>query len=781
MGCSQGGEEVNKSGNSPMKLGKYLEKNLCQIKINDNGKYGLGYFCKLKYKNNDIYCLLSNSHVITDEMIDRGFFEVSINNEIKKIDLNKKLFINNEIDYACIEVENYEDIEFLEIDGNCCKDQKKIYNKKEVVNASINQNQEIEIKKGNLEYIDENNKFYFNSEGDMGFSEGPIILNNNFKIIGINCGYEEKIKKNIGIYMNDIIKDINKYNIIEGILEINNDLLFRSSSDIKIEEIKLYINNKKVKVEKKGKNYIFDTSNLEDKKYQFKIYFSNIIEHIYFYCCYNYNSLDFTYFDTSNITNMQGMFADCSELIEIKGINKFNTSKVTDMAAMFEKSNKLISLDLTNFDTSNVTDMENMFNCCNELKEIKGLNKFNTSKVITIQGMFQGCWKLMYLDFSNFDTSNVSNMSFMFNYCVELKEIKGLNKFKTSKVTNMQRMFQGCRILISLDLISFDTSNVTDMQFMFNECHELKEIKGLNKFNTSKVTNMKAIFCECHNLLNLDLNFDTSNVTDMEGAFNYCVELKEIKGINKFNTSKVTTMAIMFQFCKNLISLDLNFDTSNVTNMPSIFNECHELKEIKGINKFNTSKVTAMNGMFQECNKLTELELTNFDTSNVTEMEWMFNRCHSLKEIKGINKFNTDKVINMHGMFEECFNLLELDLTNFNTSNVTDMNRMFGGCHELKEIKGINKFNTSNVMDMGYMFRECRQLINLDLTNFDTSNVINMQYMFCECSSLQNLTINFILNDFCNLISIFKDLNSSCVINTKNEYLKQLFDNLNNK
>jgi len=142
-----------------------------------------------------------------------------------------------------------------------------------------------------------------------------------------------------------------------------------------------------------------------------------------------------------------------------------------------------------------------------------------------------------------------------------------------------------------------------------------------------------------------------------------------------------------------------------------------------------------------------------------------------------LDKFNTDKVINMHGMFEECFNLLELDLTNFNTSNVTDMNRMFGGCHELKEIKGINKFNTSNVMDMGYMFRECRQLINLDLTNFDTSNVINMQYMFCECSSLQNLTINFILNDFCNLISIFKDLNSSCVINTKNEYLKQLFDN----
>ena len=158
MGCSHTGEEVNKSGNSPMKLGKYLEKILCQI-INDNGKYGLGYFCKLKYKNNDIYCLIANSHVITKEMLDRGYFEVSINNTIKKIDLNKKLFINEEINYICIEVEKYEDIEFLEIDGNCYKEQKNVFDKKEVVNASINQNQEIEIKKGKLEYIDENKNF----------------------------------------------------------------------------------------------------------------------------------------------------------------------------------------------------------------------------------------------------------------------------------------------------------------------------------------------------------------------------------------------------------------------------------------------------------------------------------------------------------------------------------------------------------------------------------------------------------------------------------------------
>ena len=38
--------------------------------------------------------------------------------------------------------------------------------------------------------------------------------------------------------------------------------------------------------------------------------------------------------------------------------------------------------------------------------------------------------------------------------------------------------------------------------------------------------------------------------------------------------------------------------------MSFMFNNCHKLKEIKGINKFITNKVTAMNSMFQSCHEL---------------------------------------------------------------------------------------------------------------------------------------------------------------------------------
>ena len=68
-----------------------------------------------------------------------------------------------------------------------------------------------------------------------------------------------------------------------------------------------------------------------------------------------------------------------------------------------------------------------------------------------------------------------------------------------------------------------------------------------------------------------------------------------------------------------------------------MFNGCHKLKEIKGINKFITNKVSDMRGMFNECNELEYIDLSNFDTSNVTDMGWMFNGCNKLKYLNLLN------------------------------------------------------------------------------------------------------------------------------------------------
>ena len=127
-------------------------------------------------------------------------------------------------------------------------------------------------------------------------------------------------------------------------------------------------------------------------------------------------------------------------------------------------------------------------------------SSFDTSNITSMNNMFAGC-KTKSLDLSSFDTSKVTDMSSMF-YCCEAQSID-LSSFDTSNVTNMKCMFCGCEIdyefiyckVKSLDLRSFDTSKVKSMWGMFYECKA--QSIDLNSFDTSKVTNMYEMFDDC--------------------------------------------------------------------------------------------------------------------------------------------------------------------------------------------------------------------------------------------------------------------------------------------
>ena len=58
----------------------------------------------------------------------------------------------------------------------------------------------------------------------------------------------------------------------------------------------------------------------------------------------------------------------------------------------------------------------------------------------------------------------------------------------------MKNLFNEYYQLESLDLTNFKTSNITDLSLIFNKCNNLKEIKGINDFDTSKITNMSKTF-----------------------------------------------------------------------------------------------------------------------------------------------------------------------------------------------------------------------------------------------------------------------------------------------
>ena len=73
------------------------------------------------------------------------------------------------------------------------------------------------------------------------------------------------------------------------------------------------------------------------------------------------------------------------------------------------------------------------------------------------------------------DTSNVTNMGYMFYMCYGLTSLD-VSNFDTSNVTNMDSMFKACFKLTSLDVSNFNTSNVTDMNDMFYGCSALETL-----------------------------------------------------------------------------------------------------------------------------------------------------------------------------------------------------------------------------------------------------------------------------------------------------------------
>lgn len=171
-----------------------------------------------------------------------------------------------------------------------------------------------------------------------------------------------------------------------------------------------------------------------------------------------------------------------------------DTSEITNMVGMFLNCSSLTSLDLSNFDTSAVKNMTNMFFGCSSLISLD-LSRFDTYAVTSMPNMFFNCSQLISLDLSSLDTSAVTNMASMFFGCSSLISLD-LSNFETSAVTNMFNMFYNCSSLTSLDLSNFDTRYTTNMGQMFYICSSLTSlILGPNFFKTSAVTDIDFSWC----------------------------------------------------------------------------------------------------------------------------------------------------------------------------------------------------------------------------------------------------------------------------------------------
>ena len=186
-----------------------------------------------------------------------------------------------------------------------------------------------------------------------------------------------------------------------------------------------------------------------------------------------------------------------------------------------------VSLKVEFNDSSSVIDMSDMFNGCSKLVELD-ISKIDMCNVKNMRSMFKNCENLEYIDMSKHDLRKVEDISWMVSDCYSLKGVK----LGELKVNNIVGAFSECYNLESVDISKVDTSEVKDMSYLFSSCAKLKEL-DLSNFDIRKAQRVDHMFLGCFRLDKLDINnFDTmANEyrinSDIRGIFTGC-KIKEL-------------------------------------------------------------------------------------------------------------------------------------------------------------------------------------------------------------------------------------------------------------
>jgi len=153
---------------------------------------------------------------------------------------------------------------------------------------------------------------------------------------------------------------------------------------------------------------------------------------------------------------------------------------------------------------------------------IGGSNKLNIIARTKVEIHFNSILTNMEKFFSKEEDNNMLNIISI-----------DFSQFNSSLVTNMDSLFLGCNSLDSINLEGFDTSNVENMNSMFAQCNSLKTL-NLSNFVTSKVKFMNYMFYNCTSLNSLDIsNFNLLSITSIEQMFDGIIN---INFVNLYNT-----------------------------------------------------------------------------------------------------------------------------------------------------------------------------------------------------------------------------------------------------
>ena len=480
---------------------------------------------------------------------------------------------------------------------------------------------------------------------------------------------------------------------------------------------KIYINGI---LKEKNNSYIY---NLEDE--------TNIVTIIWEY----------------KIKDCFAMFANLKNIEKIDFSN-FDTSEVTYMGCMFEKS-LFKSLDLGSFNTSMVTNMRAMFFECTSLVSLN-LNNFNILNVESMRRMFYGCSSLVSLNLNKFDTSNLNNSYEMFkginsslNFCINetknsiiLSSLSSLNigKLDCNKICNGNEYYicledkcpEEYKFLIPQKRKCIKNCIFDDVyKYEYNnKCDKIENL--INYLNTTSKMNDSQIEENILRCKELILNMNSENI------------ISEIKD----------GQDIIIKMYKTIISLT-STENQNINKNKNItridLGECENILKGEYNIPNNESLLIYKVDILKETMKIPRIEYEIYYPLNGSKLEKLdLNKCPNMKIDINVPIIINEKDIDKHNISSNYYNDICYRTTSEHGADITlndrkniyidnDMNACEENCKFEKYDKELNKSLCSCDIKTNFnLFSEVRKNSTLLLIGFkDLKSKINLKILKC--------------------------------------------------
>lgn len=294
-------------------------------------------------------------------------------------------------------------------------------------------------------------------------------------------------------------------------------------------------------------------------------------------------------FDTSNVTDMSGMFANTG-LKDLSQVGKLNVNNVTKMDSMFLNTPITDLTPISNWNVSKIKSTNGMFSG-SKITSVKPLASWDTSSLESANEMFSSTGITSLDGLQNWKTDNLKDISVMF-YNTKVSDLTPISNWNVSKVSGMTGTFAGTEVSDLTPLSKWDTNAATNMSNMFTHT-KVSDVTPISNWNTANVTEMYGMLSNTNLKKVTGLNWDLGNVQDISGFLSDNKGLENVDLSSVKNASNMTDISEMFSNDPALENVDLSsFDTNKVDTSDDFFTGDNSLNSINFGDNFKLNSTT---------------------------------------------------------------------------------------------------------------------------------------------------------------------------------------------